>query len=408
MRSHGLYEGSELRDGADAAQADHRNGLAVAPRSGSGHQEFHITLRPVSSEAPAATVARLAAILRMKQATIVRQEVFCVAGMEPEARCALHEALGPGEWPVMWVEVAGIDGTPLAGIHTLAVSDTPVEAIQVNGCTVGSAFTDGEARHVLLAGLHPDDGGRPGPTQARQVFENLERALRPSGMTCTHLIRTWLFLDDILAWYTPFNKVRTEFYQQRRAPHDVLPASTGIGLRNPAGTALVAGAWAARGLNGPFTAQEISSPLQGPPEAYGSRFARAVELVSGGLRRVLISGTASITRDGRSAHQGDMSGQIELTMNVVQEILASRQMSFADVTRATAYIKRPLDAPVFDTWLADHGLRASPVLIVTPATICRDELLFEIEVDAVSSAAGGSRPISCTTSLETMARAGCG
>jgi enamine deaminase RidA (YjgF/YER057c/UK114 family) len=397
-----MGEGTELRDGCIAAKPDLQDSVTLTALSGAEHQEFHVTIRPGSSETPAATVARLAAVLRAKQATIIRQEIFGAARIEPETMRALRDAIGPLQWPVLWVEGAATDGSPLAGIHTMAVADTPVEAITVNGRVVANSFTDGGARHVVLAGLRPDDGGQPEPMQAHQVFEKLESALQQSGMTCADLMRMWLFLDDILAWYTPFNKVRTEFYQQRSVPRAMLPASTGIGLRNPAGVALVAGAWAARGLNGAFTAQGIPSPLQGPPQAYGSRFARAIELVSGGLRRVLISGTASITKDGRSAHQGDIRGQVGLTMNVVHEILASREMSFADVTRVTAYIKHPHDAPVFDAWLADHGLRAWPVLIVTPATICRGELLFEIEVDAVSYVADGSRPTSRATSLEPM------
>jgi enamine deaminase RidA (YjgF/YER057c/UK114 family) len=204
-------------------------------------------------------------------------------------------------------------------------------------------------------------------------------------MTFANLIRTWLFLDDILAWYGPFNKVRTEFYEQRRVLNNLLPASTGIGVRNSAGAALVAGAWAAQWLNGAsFTAQEIPSPLQETPRSYGSSFARAVELVSGGLRRLLISGTASIAKNGHSAHPGDARGQVELTMDVVRAILVSRGMNFADATRVTAYVKHPEDAPVFDAWLAKHGLHAWPV-VTAPATICRDELLFEVELDAVSA-----------------------
>ena len=385
MSSHETCESRELQDGCVAANANLQDNLTVAARSGIQHREFHVTIRPRLTETLAATVARLAAVLRANQATIIRQEIFGAARIETETMCALHDAIGPSQWPVLWVEGAATDGSPLAGIHTMAVADTPVETITVNERAIANIFTDGGARHVVLAGLRPDDGRQPKPTQAHQVFENLECALQQSGMVCADLMRTWLFLDNILAWYTPFNKVRTEFYQQRHVPCTMLPASTGIGLRNPAGVALVAGAWAARGLNGAFTAREIPSPLQGPPQAYGSRFARAVELASGGLRRVLISGTASITKDGHSAHQGDMHGQVELTMNVVQKILASREMSFADVTRVTAYIKHPHDAPKFDAWLADHGLRAWPVSIVTPAAICRDELLFEIELDAVTA-----------------------
>jgi enamine deaminase RidA (YjgF/YER057c/UK114 family) len=352
---------------------------------GTAHQEFHVTLRPGQSETPAMAVARLVEILQAKHASIVRQEIFCASSMQSEIARALRDTLGPLRWPVLWIDGAAADGSLLAGIHTMAVADRPVESIEIDGEIVGSTFTDDGARHVVLAGLHPDDTEAPKPMQARQAFENLETALQQSDMTCADLMRTWLFLDDILAWYAPFNEVRTEFYRQRHVPGIVLPASTGIGLGNPSGSALVAGAWAARGLDGAFTAREIPSPLQGPPKAYGSRFARAAEITSGGLRRVFISGTASIARDGLSAHQGDMRGQVDWTMKVVHEILASRDMSFADATRVTAYIKHPQDAPVFDAWLGDHGLLALPFVVVAPATVCRDELLFEIELDAMSS-----------------------
>lgn len=362
---------------------NHDHGVTLAALSGTRHREFHVTVRPRSSETPAAAVARLAAVLREKQAAIVRQEIFGAVMAEPETMRALRESIGPVCWPVLWVEGAGGDGLPLAGVYTMAVADAAVEPIEVNGRIVGRTFTDGGARHVVLGDLRPGDVTQPKPVQARQVFENLEGALQQSGMTCANLVRTWLFLDDILAWYGPFNKVRTEFYRQRHVLNHVLPASTGIGVRNPAGAALVAGAWAAQGLNSAFTAREIPSPLQGTALGYGSSFARAVELVSGGLRRVLISGTASIAKDGHSAHRGDMRGQVELTMNVARAILVSRGMNFADATRVTAYVKHPHDAPVFDAWLAEHGLHAWPV-ITTHATVCRDELLFEVELDAVS------------------------
>ena len=49
-----------------------------------------------------------------------------------------------------------------------------------------------------------------------------------------------------------------------------LPASTGISARNPAGSALVAGAWALQPLEAFARAAEIASPLQCPAPNYGS------------------------------------------------------------------------------------------------------------------------------------------
>jgi enamine deaminase RidA (YjgF/YER057c/UK114 family) len=153
---------------------------------------------------------------------------------------------------------------------------------------------------------------------------------------------------------------------------------------NPAGAALTAAAWALkpRAANGPALHATVASPLQGPAPAYGSAFSRAVEVQGAGYRQLVISGTASITPDGRTAHVGDVPKQIELTMQVVAELLRSRQMTFADVTRATAYFKSPADAPAFAAWLQRHDLATLPVVSACCA-ICRDDLLFEIELDAV-------------------------
>jgi hypothetical protein len=57
-------------------------------------------------------------------------------------------------------------------------------------------------------------------------------------------------------------------------------------------------------------------------------------------------------------------------------------MSFADVSRATAYFKSPADVAVWDDWRARHELRTMPV-VCAGCEICRDDLLFEIELDAI-------------------------
>jgi enamine deaminase RidA (YjgF/YER057c/UK114 family) len=220
--------------------------------------------------------------------------------------------------------------------------------------------------------------------QARLAYENLEAALQAGGMGMPNLVRTWVFLDDVLSWYGPFNGVRTHFYRQRGVFDRMVPASTGVSGRNARGTAMLAGAWAVEGLNDGFGIQEIASPKQCPAPCYGSSFSRAVELVSPTLRRLLVSGTASIAPGGASVGGGDVEAQIDLTMEVVRAILVARELDFADVSRATAYFKRPEDLRYFEAWRRRHRLEAWPV-VCTEADICRDELLFEIEVDALGA-----------------------
>jgi enamine deaminase RidA (YjgF/YER057c/UK114 family) len=126
----------------------------------------------------------------------------------------------------------------------------------------------------------------------------------------------------------------------------------------------------------------VPSPLQCPALEYGSSFSRAVEVAIPGQRRLYISGTASIHPDGRTAHVGDAEAQVALTMEVVAAILQSRGMDWTDTVRGIGYFKHMADAPLLDAWCAVRGLAGWPV-IAAKNDICRDDLLFELELDAI-------------------------
>jgi enamine deaminase RidA (YjgF/YER057c/UK114 family) len=128
--------------------------------------------------------------------------------------------------------------------------------------------------------------------------------------------------------------------------------------------------------------KEVSSPLQCAAGDYGSSFSRAAELVGPTFRRVFVSGTASIDPQGRTAHPGDVEAQIGLTFEGVGAILESRGMGFGDVVRGNAYFKDAADALALGPALQEHGLDQTR-LLVSRNTVCRGDLLFEMEVDAV-------------------------
>jgi enamine deaminase RidA (YjgF/YER057c/UK114 family) len=132
-----------------------------------------------------------------------------------------------------------------------------------------------------------------------------------------------------------------------------------------------------------MTIKEVASPLQCPAREYGSSFSRAVEMISPEQRRLLVSGTASIEESGKTVHIDEVEKQVSYTMEVVEAILVSRGMSFSDVTRGVVYFKQGPDTPAFENYCRQRGILDLPVLI-TNNMMCRDNLLFEIEVDAVS------------------------
>ena len=71
-------------------------------------------------------------------------------------------------------------------------------------------------------------------------------------------------------------------------------------------------------------------------------------------------------------------------MDVVHAILKSRGMDWADTARAIAYFKDINDAPLLEKYCTEHRLPELPVAI-SHADICRHDLLFELELDAVKT-----------------------
>ena len=267
-----------------------------------------------------------------------------------------------------------------------AVTGARVRTLGDHG-VVTRIWDDALATRCVVNPILPTRTQAPPPEQASEVFEKLQAGLAAAGMTMKDIVRTWFYLNDLLSWYGDFNRVRNDVFARNELQPLNLPASTGVGGRNPMGAALAAAVWAVRPHNETARVMHFApSPEQCPASAYGSAFSRAVEIGCAGFRRLLVSGTASIARDGKTEHSGDARAQIERSMQVAAAILESRRMTFVDTAFATVFFKHPADAPLFADWLARHGQQSMPVVSAC-CDICRDNLLFEIELEAVQ--AGG-------------------
>ena len=368
--------------GAPAAAWVPEKSPAVSQKTPRPVKDFVLTGRLAPGEPVAAVFQRLAADLAAQEAELLSLMIYGSLSAKREIDHAMQDHFGAVQWPVTWIEGADCDGLPLAGVQAFAVSGCAVTRLRLGTRVVGSVYEDGEARHCLLGGLGPTSVLLEPGAQVQQLLGNLEWALGLADFALSDVVRTWFYNDDIVPWYGDFNRVRSAHYGRIKFRTGSLPASTGIGARNPAGAALVAGAWAVQPLDGGSCAQEIGSPLQCPAPAYGSSFSRAMEIHSGGARRLLISGTASIHPGGATAWIDNPKKQVDLTMEVIGAILQSRGMTFHDVTRATGYFESPAFKAHFTAWLADRDLSAMPV-ISTHCDVCRADLLFELELDAV-------------------------
>ncbi|MCL1921629.1 MAG: hypothetical protein FWG50_11270 [Kiritimatiellaeota bacterium] len=268
----------------------------------------------------------------------------------------------------------------------LTATGTETRLIRRNGNTVGICYEDAHAEYCLLTGVLPPDLTASRPDQTTAVFEGIEDALKDAGMTFDNVARTWLYMDKILEWYDPFNRARDAFFRSRGVYDKLVPASTGIGSANLIGSAITACAIALKPKHGAVTVEAIPSPLQCAALQYGSSFSRAVEIGTPDYRTLLISGTASIEPGGATAYVDDVEKQIQLTMDVVEAILDSRGMGWADTTRAVMYLKKPDYMKPWQDWLQARNLTAMP-LITIEADVCRDDLLVELELDAVIATA---------------------
>ena len=354
-------------------------GLEIITLDRKTHQEYFITAIPDGDECAESLFQRVSKSIHEFKAQVVSQEVFGVLNKDGIIQTLKH-SLGKYEGPVTWLE----DGHAmnLYGTHIRAVSGIPVQQLELDGKIVGSLYEDEYVQYCYLSGLLPTEASRPRNEQAAEIFKQMDTVLRSNRMEFKDVLRTWFYNDNILEWYGDFNHVRDSFFNKNHIFEGLVPASTGVGGRNPAGMALVGALLAVKAKSEGVTASKIKSPLQSPALEYGSSFSRAVALDFPDHQRVYISGTASIDSDGTTVHIGEPEAQVELTMKVVHAILESRGMSWIDVTRALAYFKYAKDAPIFGKYCSLNNVPQLPV-VIAENDICRDELLFEIELDAI-------------------------
>ncbi len=285
--------------------------------------------------------------------------------------------------PVSILEHDNGNTYPLSGIQLFAVSGVPVAEVVPGKNLAGYSWETAEAKHVILGGISPENPGASPEEQVRNTYDQILKALASAGFTYPEVARTWFYLNRLLSWYGKFNAARTGFFTENGIFQRTVPASTGIGATNLFGRALSQSIYAFKPKKAGAGMVQVGSPLQCEALNYRSAFSRAVELSYGGIKKLMISGTASIDSDGKSAHVGDPVKQIELTMRVVREILLSRNLDWENSVRSIAYFKTPEHIPLFREYCKKNGL---PELncISALTTVCRDELLFEIELDAVA------------------------
>jgi enamine deaminase RidA (YjgF/YER057c/UK114 family) len=117
-------------------------------------------------------------------------------------------------------------------------------------------------------------------------------------------------------------------------------------------------------------------------------FVRGMRVELPGASMLYISGTSAVDEEGRSVYVGDIRAQSRRTFENIEALLASEGADWHDVVRTTCYLRdMSRDYTPFNDlrmgFYLEKGLEPFPASTCIQATICREDLLVEIEAIAV-------------------------
>lgn len=347
-----------------------------------GLREIIITAISQSHENFLSIFNKLFSTLKTYHAKIVKFDIFCPAEKFNIFMKLTEDVRHLLFCPITWIEGGNCFNENRAIFQIHAIADANVRSLFINKKQVAFIYEDDFAKYLFIGNITPKNKYLSHKKQAINTFKKIEKTLTLAGMTISNIVRTWFYNDNITLWYNKFNFARNNFFNNKKTIFGFLPASTGIGAKNPSKTAFIASIFAIKAKNKcGIKIRSINSPLQNPPSEYGSYFSRAIEIAWPNHRKILVSGTASINDKGQTIHIEKIEKQIDHTMNVIKSILESRDMDFSNITRSIAYIKNAKHVSIFCNYWRKN-INAPLPLAISNNDICRDNLLFEIEVDA--------------------------
>jgi len=354
--------------------------------------EIYISAVPEENAPPAEVAEQLFCgirdTLRSQSARILEERVFAteqVMDILADARSKAYQGqeFDDGVAPSYLVGAEGASLGPIAGVQVHALSgDIQTETIDIDQTPRGRILRAPNHAIVALSGVSMPKVTCP-KEQARTCLEKAEAALKKSGTDFLSVARTWMWLNDILAWYDDFNSVRNKFFTDRgiigNGTRQLMPASTGIGLgaadRSDCSMDLFA-------VIEPANATQFlqAGGKQKSAFEYGSAFSRASRTPTPGGDTVFVSGTASIDADGATTNIDNAAGQINDTIENVRAVLRDMNATDQDVVQILAYCKTPEIESVFNSIKGKYDWP----WIIPICDICRHDLLFEIEATAVA------------------------
>lgn len=377
-----------------------------------GPRQVYITISFEPSAADAAAVCRqayrkVAAVLNREGLTVVQERIFGSLNHHAAALAGRREALPAGSalaaGPVTFIQGRPLWGDGLSGIQIHAVRSgdgaDKIVPVTAGGQVVGRAWTHRDSTLYWIQnthGLGAQAGLHPSPkAQSEAMFLCADALMRGLDLDYTAVVRTWIYLSDILRWYDDFNEVRSRLYggwglMPNPAGNGILrlPASTGIRGDNPLAASCLMDWLALKpAASGAPVVKQLTNPKQKDAFKYQKAFSRGAFIQGAGFDQVQISGTAAIDEAGGSLFPGDARQQIQCTLEVVASLIGQCGAKLAEISGATVFLKTAADAEICRQVLKECSLEHLPAVWVV-GDVCRDELLFEMDAVAIGPFGG--------------------
>lgn len=220
--------------------------------------------------------------------------------------------------------------------------------------------------------------------QTEGVLKAYDAILAERGLTLAdHAMRTWFYVQNVDADYAGLVNARREFFAARGlTPETHYIASTGIeGAHADVAARVLLDAYAIDGIR-PEQIQYLHAlDHLSPTHIYGVTFERGTSIAWRDRRHAILSGTASIDRHGKILHPGNVSRQLDRTLENLEALLAQAGATLSDMAMFLVYVRDPNDAaPALDRMHARFG--DAPIDVVT-APVCRPGWLIEVEGTAI-------------------------
>ena len=237
-------------------------------------------------------------------------------------------------------------------------------------------------KHLWKMGMHEHKGDSAWQTESLLI--DYEEALQSFGATlANNCIRTWFFVRDVDTQYGGMVRARRENFEEQGLTSDThFIASTGISGNTVSPAPIGIDFLSVKSAS--IRTKFLQAPdYLNPTYQYGVAFERGTSVDLHGVKRLFISGTASLDKEGKCLYIGDVRKQAERLLTNIDQLLKADGSSLDRLSYLIVYLRDLSDYSLIQHYLSERFPHLP--MLITLAPVCRSQWLIECEGMAIQS-----------------------